>query len=131
MEYRIRDIKVFVDGVELVELAEMGISPKDEADNVKPIKDWSGKTIAWALKEGSDAEGSITLHMKSESNSMLMAIASAKRAVQVVITSENTDATQWSKISVDECYFQLPEVKPDPEEPKLEWKFIGTNFRME
>jgi hypothetical protein len=129
-QYSIDDIKVFVDGVELDGLKELGITPKDK-DNVKPIKDWADRTKGWAIKKNTDAEGSITLLMSAEANNFLLEVAESKRPVQVVVVSENVEQTRWSKITIDQCHFFLPEVKPDPEEPKLTWEFIGTNYKKE
>ncbi len=131
-EYNLDDVSVFVDGVEIVGLADdTGITPKDDKDNIKPIKDWSGRTRAWARLNGTDCEGSICVLGNSESVSYLLQLASSKKPVQVVFTSKNPEATGWSKISADECRFFFPEVKPDKEKNVLKFDFVGTNFQIE
>lgn len=133
-EYDVKDIKVFVDGVEIVDPApggDTGVSPSDEDDKYAPLKNWTGKTKDWRIKNGDDCEGTIALLMSSASNAYLSEVANAKRAVQIAFVSENASATGWSKISADECYFKQPEVKPGEDEPRLNWNFVGTNFQIE
>lgn len=129
IELRIKDVTIFVDGAEVEGIKEFGFTPKDE--NVKAVKDWTGKTVAVSITEDYDYEGSITLLASSRNNSQLMAIASAKRAVQVVITSKDPKVVGFKSITMDQTYFFFPEVKPSAEEPKIEWKFWGTGFKME
>ena len=130
VEFRIKDVSVFIDGVEVEGIKEFAFSPKD-SENIKPVKDWTGKTVAVSITEDYDYEGSITLLASSKNNSQLMAIASAKRAVQVVITPKDPNVVGFKSITMDQTYFFFPEVKPEAEEPKLEWKFWGTGFKME
>lgn len=130
VELRIKDVSVFIDGVEVEGVKELAFTPKD-ADNIKGIQDWSGKTVAVSIKENYDFEGTITLLSSSKNNSQLMRIASAKKAVQVVITSKDAKTTGFSSISMDQTYFFFPEVKPSADEPELEWKFWGTGYKMD
>ncbi len=129
VELRIKDVTVFIDGSEVEGIKEIGFTPKDE--NVKAVKDWTGKTVAVSITEDYDYEGSITLLASSKNNSQLMAIASAKKAVQVVITPKDPNVTGFKSVTMDQTYFFFPEVKPSAEEPQLEWKFWGTGFKME
>lgn len=130
-QYSVKDITVAVDGVEIAGLMELGITPKGDQDSVKPIKDWSGKTIGYAVKDDTDCEGSITVQASSESLQYLISLASSKKQVQVVIVAKNKDALNFSKITADDCVFFFPEFKPGAEEANAEFKFIGTNFQME
>ncbi|MEM2726659.1 MAG: hypothetical protein QXV61_00170 [Archaeoglobaceae archaeon] len=130
VELRIKDVAIFVDGAELEGVKELSFSPKD-SDNVKGIQDWTGKTVAISIKENYDFEGSITLLSSSKNNSQLMSIASAKKAVQIVISSKDPKVTGFKSISMDQAYFFFPEVKPSADEPQLEWKFWGTGYKME
>mgnify|MGYP000017521422 CR=1 FL=1 len=129
--YKVKDIKVFVDGVEIEGLIEVGISPKGDQDAVKPIKDWSGKTIGYSVKDDTDCEGSITVQASSKNISQLIQLAASKRPVQVVIAAENREAVKFKKITADDCIFFYPEFKPTAEEANAEFKFIGTNFQIE
>lgn len=132
MEYNLKDISVFVDGAEIEQLApDTGITPKDDKDNVKPVKDWTGATKLWARLNGTDCEGTIAVLGSSKSVPHLIQLATSKKPVQVVFASKNPDATGWTKISADECYFFMPEVKPDSESNKLSFDFVGTNFQIE
>jgi len=129
VELRIKDVTVFIDGAEVEGIKEFAFTPKDE--NVKPVKDWTGKTVAISITEDYDYEGTITLLSSSKNNAQLMAIASAKRAVQVVITPKDPAVVGFKSITMDQTYFFFPEVKPSAEEPQIEWKFWGTGFKME
>jgi len=129
VELRIKDVTVFIDGAEVEGIKEFAFTPKDE--NVKPVKDWTGKTVAISITEDYDYEGTITLLSSSKNNAQLMAIASAKRAVQVVITPKDPIVVGFKSITMDQTYFFFPEVKPSAEEPQIEWKFWGTGFKME
>ncbi|RLI81346.1 hypothetical protein DRP04_06395 [Archaeoglobales archaeon] len=129
--YKVKDIKVFVDGVEVTGLKEVAITPKGDQDAVKPIKDWTGKTVGYSIKDDTDAEGHITVLASSPSVPHLLNLASSKKPVQVVIVAENKDAVNFSKITADDCIFSYPESKPESEEYSLEFKFIGTNFQIE
>lgn len=129
--YKVTDIAITVDGVEIVGLMGAGITPKGDQDSVKPIKDWSGKTIGYAVKDDTDCEGSITVQASSESLQYLIGLAASKKQVQVVITAKNREALNFSKITADDCVFFFPEFKPGAEEANAEFKFIGTNFQME
>ncbi|RLI77421.1 hypothetical protein DRP04_11390 [Archaeoglobales archaeon] len=129
--YSIDDITVFVDGVELEGLAaDTGVTPKDK-DNIKPIQDWAGITRDWAKMNNRDAEGTIALLASSNSNKLLLQLAETKRPVQVVFASKKPEVTSWKKISIDECFFFYPEVKPDKEENILKYDFVGTGFKIE
>ncbi|AIY89890.1 hypothetical protein [Geoglobus acetivorans] len=130
-QYSIKDIKVFVDGREIEGLIEIGISPKGDQDAVKPIKDWSGKTIGYSIKDDTDCEGSITIQASSKNVPQLIQLAASKKQVQIVIAAENRDALNFSKITADDCIFFYPEFKPSAEEANAEFRFIGTNFRIE
>jgi len=130
VEYSVKDVTVFIDGVEVEDIAELTITPKGE-DNVTPVKDWSNRTIGWNVKDDTDAEGTIGLKAQSKTNQLLMDIVKAKRGVQVVVKSNNKEATGFSKMSIDDCHFSWPEFKPEAEEPTWSWKFIGTNFDIE
>lgn len=130
-QYKVKDITVTVDGKEIAGLMELGISPKGDQDSVTPIKDWTGKTIGYAVKDDTDCEGSITVQASSESVQYLLSLAASKKQVQVVITAKNKKAVNFSKITADDCIFFYPEFKPTAEEANAEFKFIGTNFRIE
>jgi|Deesub1362B_J571_1020462.scaffolds.fasta_scaffold00499_20 hypothetical protein len=130
VELRIKDVSIFVDGAEVEGLLEFAFTPKD-SENVKPVKDWTKKTVAVSITEDNDYEGEIMLLASSKNNAQLMSIASAKRAVQVVITSKDPNVTGFKSITMDQTYFFFPEAKPEAEEPKLTWKFWGTGFKME
>lgn len=130
VELRIKDVTVFIDGSEVEGVLELSFTPKD-SENVKPVKDWTKKTVAVSITEDNDYEGEITLLASSKNNAQLMSIASAKKAVQVVITSKDPNVTGFNTITLDQTYFFFPEAKPEAEEPKLTWKFWGTGFKME
>ncbi len=75
-QYKVTDITVTVDGKEITGLMELGITPKGDQDSVNPIKDWSGKTIGYSVKDDTDCEGSITVQASSESVSYLLSLSS-------------------------------------------------------
>ncbi len=130
VEVRIKDVSIFIDGSEIEGVLEFAFTPKD-SENVKPVKDWTKRTVAVSITEDYDYEGEITLLASSGNNSQLMGIASAKKAVQVVITSKDPKVTGFNSITLDQTYFFFPEAKPEAEEPKLTWKFWGTGYKME
>lgn len=130
-QYSIDDIKVFVDGVEIVDLVEIGITPKGNQDSVSPIKDWAGKTIGYSVKKDTDCEGSITVRASSASVAHMLSLASSKKQVQVVIAAENTEAVKFKKIIANDCIFFYPEFKPTADEANAEFKFVGIDFKIE
>jgi hypothetical protein len=128
--YEVEKIHVFVEGKEIDKLSEFKITPKGDQDSVKPIKDWSGKTIAYAKKADTDCEGSIKVASNSESIPFLIELANSKRPVQVVMVAE-TEGSKVQKITADNCVFFYPDASPEGEKMELEFKFIGTDFKME
>lgn len=131
VDYKIEDIKIFVDGVEIESPQEgSGITPEED-DKVSHIKDWTKKSVAKAKTLQNDGNGSIVLVPTSASNGFLGGLAKSLKNVTVVFASENPDATVWKKISLDNCTFQNPEVKPTAEGEALDWKFKGYNFDID
>jgi len=128
--YEAEKLHVSVDGVEISDFLEFRITPKGDQDSVKPIKDWTGKTTAYAKKSDTDCEGSIKVNAHSESVTFLMQLAASKKQVQVVMVAE-TEGAKITKISADNCVFFYPEASPETESFALEFKFIGTDFQME
>lgn len=129
-EYRIKDLHIFVDGIEMENIApDCSIGPVDEGDRVRHVKDITEKTVAVAITENDDAEGSIKLVQSSASNAILRGFRDAKKAVQVVYTYDDSKATQWAKITVDECYFQRGVTTPSAEGEVREWNFKGRNYK--
>ena len=128
-EYRIKDLHIFVDGAEMENIApDCSIGPKDEGDKVRPVKDIAERTVAVAITENNDGEGAIKLVQSSPSNDTLRGFRDAKKAVQVVFQYDDSDATQWSKITLDECYFQEGVTTPSAEGAVQEWAFWGRNY---
>ncbi|MHC1623439.1 MAG: hypothetical protein ACXQTR_02470 [Candidatus Methanospirareceae archaeon] len=129
-EYRIKDLHIFVDGIEMEDIAsECSIGPTGEEDNITPVKDITGKTVAVAITENDDGEGVIKLVQSSPSNAILRGFRDAKKPVQVAFTYDDPDATQWRKITLDECYFQRGATTPSAEGEIHEWKFKGRNYK--
>ena len=129
--YDIKDITVFVDGVELEGLAaDTGFTPKDK-DNIKPIEDWSGETVDVARLHNKDAEGTIALLGSSKHNRLLLELAEAKRPVQVVFVAKNNEVIPWKKATIDKCFFFYPEVKPEKESNIYKYDFYGVGCHIE
>lgn len=129
-EYRIKDLHVFVDGMELENIApDCSIGPKDEADRVRPVKDITERTVAVAITENTDGEGTIKLVQSSPSDDILRGFRDAKKPVQVTFTYDDSAATRWSKISLDDCYFQEGVTTPSAEGAVQEWSFWGRNYK--
>jgi len=129
-EYRIKDLHIFVAGMEMENIAsDCSIGPVDEGDRVRHVKDITEKTVAVAITENDDGEASIKLIQSSPSNAILRGFRDAKKAVQVMFTYDDPDATQWTKITIDECYFQRGTTTPSAEGEVREWNFKGRNYR--
>ena len=128
--YEPEKLHVYVDGVEIVDLVEFKITPKGDQDSVKPIKNLYRKTTAYAKNADTDCEGSIKVNAHSESVPFLVQLASSKKQVQVVCVFE-TEGSKLTKITADNCVFFYPDASPEGEKMELEFKFIGTDFKME
>lgn len=129
-EYRIKDLHIFVDGNELEGIApDCSIGPKDEGDRVKPVKDITERTVAVAINENTDGEGIIKLIQSSASNSVLRGFRDGKKAVQVTFTYDDSAASGWSKITLDDCYLGKGVTTPSAEGEIKEWTFWGRNYK--
>ena len=130
VELRIKAIKVFISGEEVEGIKEFAFTPKD-SENIKPIKNWTKKTVAVSITEDYDYEGELALLTSSKTNARLLEIAQTKTAVQIVVTAEDPNVVGFKTVTMDQTYFFHPEVKPDAEGLQLVWKFWGTGYKME
>lgn len=123
--YDISSCKVYVDGVEMVDIGDgLGITPKKEA---KIVSSLYGE-VGFSLDPSTGADVTISLLATSESNSKMRALAESQKVVQVSIKSEDSDATGFEEISVDYVIFKFAEKKLEAEAPTYEYVGIGYGY---
>ena len=123
--YDVNSIKAYVDGTEIMDIGEgVGITPTKEP---KIISSLYGE-VGFSLDPSTGADVTISLLATSESNSKMRAVAEAQKIVSVSIKSEDSDATGFSEISVDNVIFQFAEKKIEGEAPTYEYKGTGYGY---
>lgn len=123
--YDIRNCKIYVDGVEIIDAGEgIGITPKRE--NKLIGTPWG--EVGFSLDPSTAADVTISLKATSPSNTKMREIAAAQKVVPVSIKSEDKDATGFEEIGVDYCIFSPAEKKLEAEAPTYEYKGAGFGF---
>lgn len=131
VEYDVKKIKLYVDGVEITQLAEggeTGISPSDDQmDNI--IQAIDGE-VGWERSPVTQAEGTIEVLKSSPQVKYLIEIAATKREVEIVFKSEDPEATGFKEIKLAHAKIGFPEYKLTRGMETFAFPFRGYGFEF-
>ena len=123
--YDITTVKVYVDGVEMMDVGDgIGITPTRESTVVESLYG----EVGFSMNPSTACDVTINLLATSESNAKMRALAASQKVVPVSIRSEDSDATGFEEISADYIIFSFAEKTLSGEAPTYEWKGKGYGF---
>lgn len=123
--YDINTVKIFVDGVEMMDVGSgIGITPTRESSVIESLYGETG----FSINPSTACDVTINLLATSESNTKMRELAASQKIVSVSIKSEDSDATGFEEISADYIIFKYAEKKPDMEAPTYEYSGKGYGY---